>query len=189
MDNLDFHDIFRGYILFIKNKILILLFSIILVSCSAKYDTEDMSGKVAAIDPAGQYKSIISHDDQFVTYENGVIHDINSTLEWYSGDVTKLSRTGTRLWISNLNAGGAGWRLPTRDELFILNKRARKICKTLRLTRDYFWIKNYRIYNLITHIESSPLIIRHRSFFLQRGRRSDEPSAPRAHIIVVRDRK
>lgn len=174
--------------MFLKSKILILLASIVLVSCSAQYDTTDAPGKVSAMEKANLPSDIRHQDDHFTTYDNGVVHDVNSNLEWYTGDVTKLNRNSTRFWISNLNAGGAKWRLPTQNELFILNKSARKTCRVLRLTRDDFWIKNYRIYNLVSQIASSPMITPQIGIFIQRGIRRADPSDIRAHIIVVRSR-
>ncbi len=132
----------------------------------------------------------LNPEDRFIVYETGLVFDKITGLEWYAGDVTRLEEQGTRFWLRKLNNRDPGWQLPTRDELYTLNKSARKYCKSLRLTRDVFWIRNFRAYDLISNIDVSPRMLRHRhGFFFSRHSNDDHDYEIRAFIIVVRPKK
>ena len=161
--------------------VLAVMCSMFIVSCSAL----NM--------PAGKQENAISRDmmkpeDQFIVDENGIVFDKKNHLEWYSPDIAKLNRYGTRYWLSQLNQEEPGWRLPTRTELYDLNKNGRIYCKTLGLLRDVFWIQHYRAYDLILNIDTSPdsRLFRH-SLFKSRHD-DDEVVEIRAHILVARAR-
>ena len=132
----------------------------------------------------------LNPEDRFIVYETGLVFDKITGLEWYAGDVTRLEEQGTRFWLHKLNNRDPGWRLPTRDELYALNKSARKYCKSLRLTRDLFWIRNFRAYDLMSNIDVSPRMLWHRHHFFFSGHNNDDHDYEiRAFIIVVRSKK
>ena len=134
----------------------------------------------------------IPPEEQFVVYENGQVLDTYTNLEWYSGDVTKLEESGTRYWINRLNEKDPGWRLPTRNELYAMNKNGRKYLKSLRLTRDLFWISGYRVYDVISNIDTDPDLSWFRYRMYMGSISSDDDDGGRqevdAHILLVRNR-
>ena len=132
----------------------------------------------------------LSPEDRFIVIETGLVFDKITGLEWYAGDVTSLDDHGTRFWLHKLNNIDPGWRLPTRDELYILNKNAKKYYRSLRLNRDIFWIQNFRAYDLVSNIDVSPRMLKNRHrFFSNRYNNDDHDDEIRADIIVVRPKK
>ena len=161
--------------------VLAVMCSMFIVSCSAL----NM--------PAGKKENSISQNmmkpgDRFLVFENGIVLDKKNRLEWYSPDIAKLNQYGTRHWLSQLNQEDPGWRLPTRNELYDLNKNGRTYCKTLGLLRDVFWIQHYRAYDLMLNIDTSPdsRLFRHSLF--KKRHDDDDGREIRAHILVARAR-
>ncbi len=164
---------------FIKQIIISACCSIFLFSCAVFYTPVEKqeNDSIQSLRP----------EDRFVVYKTGVVFDKKTALEWYADDITKLEKQGTRYWLSRLNKKDPGWRLPTRAELYDLNKNGRVYCKTLRLPRDTFWIKNYRVYDIILNLDITPRFFGFRHGFYSGGR-EDGNGEIRAHIIVVRYR-
>jgi len=54
---------------------------------------------------------------QFIGYENGVVLDTKTGLEWYAGPDSVTTWDETKRWIESLTVAGGGWRLPTIEEL------------------------------------------------------------------------
>ena len=65
---------------------------------------------------------IIADDKRYVSYENGIIYDKKTKLEWISGPDTDTGWHDARSWIRNLSVDGGGWRFPTRAEVKTLYK-------------------------------------------------------------------
>jgi len=161
-------------------KFFLVLFSCAIFSMSCQYFGNSGEIHKNASSPE------INYEDRFIVSKTGLVFDKTTGLEWYSGDVTSLDDLGTRFWLSKLNNQDPGWRLPTRDELYVMNKIARKYCRSLDLTRDVFWIKNFRVYHLVLNIDRFPnRSWSQGSLFFNRNR-DDEHEDERAHIIVVR---
>lgn len=127
--------------------------------------------------------------DRFVIAESGIVFDNKTGLEWYSGDISWLEQSGTHYWLSQLNRKDPGWRLPTQAELYDLNKTGRTYCRSLDLFRDTFWIRHYRVYDLLTNISYSPRLYRPRQSILRKKYKDDNDYTVRAHVIVVRLKK
>ena len=53
----------------------------------------------------------------FIAFNNGVILDANSGLEWITGPDKNTSWEVAKPWAENLTVDGGGWRMPTRKEL------------------------------------------------------------------------
>lgn len=54
---------------------------------------------------------------QYVKYENGIVYDSQTGLEWIIGPDRDTSFTTAKDWVEKLSTNGGGWRLPTRSEL------------------------------------------------------------------------
>ncbi len=68
---------------------------------------------------------IVARDGRYVAYENKVVCDCYSGLEWLPGPDRDMSWEEGKHWVNTLSIGGGGWRLPTLDELRGLYKRNR----------------------------------------------------------------
>jgi hypothetical protein len=60
---------------------------------------------------------VVDRDRHLVQYDNGVVYDSESGLEWYPGPDEKTSWEQARAWVASLDIAGGGWRMPTRKEL------------------------------------------------------------------------
>jgi len=63
--------------------------------------------------------------NRFRVSEAGIVKDSRTGLEWVAGPDKDTSWEEARLWVSDLNVDGDGWRLPTIDELRTLYKNNR----------------------------------------------------------------
>ncbi len=69
-------------------------------------------------------KSIeIKTDGQFIAYDNGIVKDTKTGLEWYAGPDENTNFRGAKSWVENLTVAGGGWRMPTREELKTLYEK------------------------------------------------------------------
>ena len=66
---------------------------------------------------------IIARDGRYVAYENQVVCDCYSGLEWLPGPDRDMSWEEGNDWVKSLLVGGGGWRLPTLEELNGLYKK------------------------------------------------------------------
>ena len=69
---------------------------------------------------------IVARDGRYVAYENNVVCDCYSGLEWFPGPDRDMSWEAAATWVKNLSLGGGGWRLPTIAELKGLFKKNKK---------------------------------------------------------------
>lgn len=60
--------------------------------------------------------SLIYSDERFMKYDNGVITDQKTRMEWHIGP-EKINLHEAKGWAANLTTDGGGWRLPTLEEL------------------------------------------------------------------------
>ena len=58
-----------------------------------------------------------AREGTFVAYDNGVVKDTKTGLEWVVGPDRLTTWDEARTWVQNLTVDGGGWRMPTRDEL------------------------------------------------------------------------
>ena len=66
---------------------------------------------------------IVARDGRYVAYENRVVCDCFSGLEWLPGPDRDVSWNEGRSWAMSLMTGGGGWRLPSLAELKGLFKK------------------------------------------------------------------
>jgi TolB-like protein/class 3 adenylate cyclase len=66
---------------------------------------------------------IIAGDERYVFYENGIVYDKKTKLDWIAGPDTDTTWHEARSWIKNLSVDGGGWRLPIREEVKTLYKK------------------------------------------------------------------
>lgn len=73
--------------------------------------------KLASLSPSVSKPSIVARDGWYIKYENGVVYDKNTGLEWYTGPDRDMTWDKAKSWADNLNVAGGGWRLPEIYEL------------------------------------------------------------------------
>jgi hypothetical protein len=63
-------------------------------------------------------------DSQFIAYDNGIVSDAKTGLEWYPGPDKNTNWQDAKRWVESLtDLAGGGWRMPTRKELKTLYQR------------------------------------------------------------------
>jgi len=79
--------------------------------------------KYSSISPEISKPKIVSRDMHFVKYDNSVVYDKNTSLEWHAGPDTDTTWHEAKQWVKNLTIAGGGWRMPTRKELKTLYEK------------------------------------------------------------------
>ncbi len=64
-----------------------------------------------------QKTKVTGRAGNFVAYENGVVADKRTGLEWFAGPDKDTSYYQAAKWVQNLTVAGGGWRMPTVKEL------------------------------------------------------------------------
>ena len=80
--------------------------------------------------------------ERFIAYDNGVVKDTETGLEWYAGPDKDTSWNEAKKWVESLNVAGGGWRMPTRKELKSLYKMGvgkRNMTPLLKTTGWWVW--------------------------------------------------
>lgn len=65
---------------------------------------------------------VIAVDGHLVRYDNGVVYDTESTLEWYAGPDEGVRWEDASKWVAGLDASRGKWRMPTKKELGTLHQ-------------------------------------------------------------------
>jgi len=100
--------------------------------------------KVAAIDPKDRE---IGRDGQYIAYDNGVVYDTKTGLEWMAGPDRDTTWEQATRWVESLTEAGGGWRMPTIKELetlYIKNSGIRNMTPLLKVNKWYVWSGDYR---------------------------------------------
>jgi len=63
------------------------------------------------------HKREIGKDGPYIAYDNGIVEDTQSGLEWITGASTDTNWKEAISWVESLDIGGGGWRMPTCAEL------------------------------------------------------------------------
>ena len=79
----------------------------------------------ASLDPATTRAKIVKRDRHFEKYDNGVVKDTRTGLEWYAGPDKDTNWHEAKKWVSNLTVDDARWRMPDRHELEALYEKGR----------------------------------------------------------------
>ena len=72
---------------------------------------------VASFSDAAEKAKVIAKDDQYVSYENGIVYDEKTNIEWVAGPDKGTTWDEAKQWVGSLTVAGGGWRMPTMDEL------------------------------------------------------------------------
>ena len=83
-----------------------------------------------------------AQDDRFIAYENGVVKDTETGLEWFPGPDRNTNWYEAIRWVKNLTVAGGGWRVPTLKELRSLYKKGsgtRNMTPLLKTTGSWVW--------------------------------------------------
>jgi hypothetical protein len=112
---------------------------------------EDQSGskiEVASVPKNSSYpqpsstSNVIERDGVYVAYDNGIVKDMRTGLEWKSGPDKDTDWKKARSWVKSLTLDGGGWRMPTLKELRGLYKKGegdRNMTSLLKTTGWYIW--------------------------------------------------
>ncbi len=80
--------------------------------------------KADAVMIEDKYKyEVIDRDVNFVAYDNGVVFDSRTGLEWFAGPDKNTSWKKAKSWVEDLDEAGGGWRMPAGNELQTLFKK------------------------------------------------------------------
>ena len=120
---------------------------------------------------------IVDRDDHYLKYENGVVYDSKTNLEWIAGPGRNMSWDEAKEWAKNLEIDGGGWRMPTREELETLYQEGMGKRNMTRLleTKDW-WVWSAEPDDSL----SSSL------FDFSRGTRDWHSRTPRAYAVRAR---
>ncbi len=72
---------------------------------------------VASFSHAADKANIVAKDAHYISYENGIVYDQKTNLEWIVGPDTGTTWDEAKRWLESLSEAGGGWRMPTMDEL------------------------------------------------------------------------
>ena len=100
-----------------------------------------LSGKVQSGKSKPKHKEL-ARDGFFILYENRVVKDSITGLEWVAGPDKDMSWEEAQLWVQSLKIGGGGWRMPTMDELNKLYNKGngdRNMTPLLKITGWWVW--------------------------------------------------
>lgn len=90
---------------------------------------------------ASDQPKIIGQDGPLVKTADGIVHDMETGLEWFAGPDRKTSWQEARTWVSTLTSTDQKWRMPTRNELQSLARIADGVSNiTILLKNDGYWI-------------------------------------------------
>ena len=88
--------------------------------------------------------NVIQRDGQYVAYANGIVKDTKTGFEWKTGPDKDTTWNEAMSWVQSLNLDGAGWRMPTMDELAGLYMKGRGshnlTALLLNTTSKYLWV-------------------------------------------------
>jgi len=60
---------------------------------------------------------VTAREGTFVAYDNGVVKDTKTGLEWFVGPDRDTTWDEASTWVRKLSVDGGGWRMPTKEEL------------------------------------------------------------------------
>jgi len=125
---------------------------------TAAYDPYQVStieppspGDNATVQPNSTHESLskVTHeDDRFIAYNNGIVRDKNTGLEWIAGADKNTTWHEAKFWVENLTVDGGGWRMPAIEELKTLYQEGvgtHNMTPLLKTAGGYVWsseIKN-----------------------------------------------
>lgn len=103
--------------------------------------SETISNHKNEISKKGRYREARRYKN-FVAYENGIIYDAWTGLEWIVGPDKKTTLDEAMKWVDNLSVAGGGWRMPTSNELegiYWKRKGTQNIIPLFKTTGSWVW--------------------------------------------------
>ena len=101
------------------------------------------SATIMAADTTMAEKSpVTGRDGSLVAYENGIVADTRTGLEWFVGPDKDTSYYQAAKWVQNLTVAGGGWRMPTAKELRTIYSKPgtpSSITPLLKNTGSHMW--------------------------------------------------
>ena len=100
-----------------------------------------LSGKVQSGKIKPKYKEL-ARDGFFILYENRVVKNTITGLEWVTGPDKDMNWEKAQSWIQSLKIDGGGWRMPTTNELKELYDEGngdRNMTPLLKITGWWVW--------------------------------------------------
>ena len=97
---------------------------------------------VASFSDAADKAKIIAKDDQYVSYENGIVYDQKTNIEWLAGPDKYMTWDEAKAWVESLSVEAGGWRMPRKEELKTLYKKgagSRNMTPLLKTTGWRVW--------------------------------------------------
>lgn len=89
----------------------------------------------------------VGSDIQFTAYDNGVVEDCITGLEWVAGPDEDTTWDEAVAWVESLSVDGGDWRMPAPEELKSLyekNKGIRNMTGLLKTTGYFVWIAEHK---------------------------------------------
>jgi len=84
----------------------------------------------------------IGRDGRFIAYDNGIVYDGDTGLEWYVGPDQDTNWDEADQWVKSLAIEGGGWRMPTMLEiksLYMEGAGENNMPPLLKTDDFYFW--------------------------------------------------
>ncbi len=78
------------------------------------------SSETQSTDSVETSAGVVGRDGNYIKYDNGIVYDKNTGLEWYAGPDKNTDWNDAKKWVENLTVAGGGWHMPTEQELKIL---------------------------------------------------------------------
>jgi len=98
--------------------------------------------KHAVDQPPSQGPREIKRDGRFIAYDNGIVKDTRTRMEWLAGPDKPTNWYDAKGWIASIGVAGGGWRMPTRNELKMLYQEGvgtRNMTPLLKTTGWWVW--------------------------------------------------
>jgi hypothetical protein len=78
---------------------------------------------IASLSNAADKAKTVAKDGPYVSYENGIVYDEKTNLEWVAGPDKFVTWDEAKEWVESLSLEGGGWRMPTKDVFQFLRWR------------------------------------------------------------------
>jgi len=97
---------------------------------------------ISALPVPAKEMSKQAQDDNYISYDNAIVYDEKTNLEWIVGPDKDISWDNAKKWAEGLSVEGGGWRLPTIEELQTLYKKGSgesNMMPLLKMTGGSVW--------------------------------------------------
>ena len=78
---------------------------------------------IASYSDAADKANLVAKDGQYVSYDNGIVYDEKTGIEWIAGPDKFVTWDEAKVWVGKLSVDGGGWRMPNKEELTSLYKK------------------------------------------------------------------